>query len=167
MANNTLTDDIYWAAQDPKVQVLRNLPSTPDGLFDLATRESTSATLFSEGFVPDRAIWIEGWAPARLMEIRQAYGYTSFPNAFALTPTIKVSTDANDYQPFKIVTPYVPSTSPIGPQVGDSFGVNISVVEVNHVFMFKDGDQYTENGVTYIFHNIPSMFGPQLSWTKK
>ena len=30
MANNTLTDAIYWAAQDPKVQAIANIPATPD-----------------------------------------------------------------------------------------------------------------------------------------
>ena len=123
--------------------------------------------LFTEGFSPDRAIWIEGWAPARTMEIRQAYGYSSFPNAYATTPLIAVSTDAKDYPVFVAPPPpFVPSTSPIGAESSGQFSVNPLGAEVNGKLMFKDGDKYTESTGTYTFHLFPGMFGAVRYWTK-
>jgi hypothetical protein len=118
-----ITNDQYWAAQDPKVQALRDIPSTPGGSYDLASRETLAKELNDQGFVIDRGIMIDGWDAGRTMEIRALYGYKSFPNAFSATPTIKVSTDEKDYPPFVPLPVFTSSNSPIGAQNGDQFSV--------------------------------------------
>lgn len=176
----TLTDAIYRASKDPRIPALADIA-------DIDARNTAAAALDKEGLIIDRAIDIWLWDPTKVMAYRQHLGYPWLPNAFQpdlINPfklimgpstdmsvpwerSIKVSTDANDYPPFHVTPPFVPSSSPIGPKNGELFSVNLAAVAVNGKFMFVDGEEYVENGVTYIFHNVPGMFGPMLSWTLK
>ena len=180
--NNTLTDTIYWASKDSRVAALQNL-KTSDGLPDITSRLATAKTLDAggTGIIIDNQIDIWGWDPTLVMGYRQQYGYIWVPNAFQTpealptledmktTPawdrSIKVSTDANDYPAFTPPKLFVPSTSPIGVLNGGQFAVNYSAVIKNGAIMFVDGQEYAENGQTYLFHNMPGMFGPELWWT--
>lgn len=183
----TLTNEIYRASKDPRVNALQDIKSV-DGLPDIDQRLQAASRLDKEGLIIDMQIDIWGWDPVKVMAVRESVGYPWGPNAFQPNLTnpfkllggpytdmsqpwprsIKVSTDAKDYPAFAPPPPPVPvSASPIGQKNGDSYFVNQAVAQVSGQWLFKDGQEYVEGGKTYIFHNQPGMFGPMVSWTDK
>lgn len=176
----TLTDPIYWASKNPQVASLQSL-KTAEGLPNIGARESLASQLESQGLIIDRQIDIWGWDPVLVMGERASHGFlwgpnATQPNAPSLLDyldlskrwpnSIKYSLDAGDYPPFApaVITPI--STSPVGTYNGGVYSVNLSVAQVHGVLLYRDGQAYTDNNGTYIFHNQPGMFGPMLWWTR-
>jgi len=106
MANGTLTDDIWWAAQSPTVQTLRHMPQG-------AQKNALVNELFAQGALLDGPVVVLGYSPAWQMDYLKnvgkydwfpALGYPQLQGVPAIVPEgpmppwgIKVSTDANDY----------------------------------------------------------------------
>lgn len=181
---------LYFASKDPRIVALQQVREASTGLPDLAGRLTAAQPLDSAGLVVDMQIDIWGWDPVLVMAARKQYGFPWVPNAFqpnlvdplatGVIPSgsvatdmrrpwprsIKVSVDAADYPAFAPPPPPpTPSASPVGPRVGDLFGVNIAAASVNGQFLFQDGKEYTIDGTSYIFHNVPTPFGPSVNWT--
>jgi hypothetical protein len=105
MAQGTLTDDIWWAAQSPLVQTLRHMPQGTH-------KNQLLAELFNQGALLDGPVVALGYSPSWQMQYLQegkyewfpAMGYPQLAGAPGIVPQgpmppwgIKVSTDANDY----------------------------------------------------------------------
>lgn len=162
---NDLTDAIYWASKDPKVQAIHSLP------FD--EREAAAAALAAQGFTIDRQIDIWDWQPTLVMQYRQGLGLAFTPAAsFDGLPLpakfIKVSTNASDYPP--LVPPPVPDpeVKPVGTYIGNGLYAANIVACVDHAgnLLFHDGQHYTQDNVEFVFHYVPTPFGPSINWTR-
>jgi hypothetical protein len=171
-----ITSQDYFNSKDPRIVALQSLP-------DMAAKISEAATLDANGtgLIIDWAIDIWGWDPVLVMGARKAYGYTWCPAGFQPNPpladladpskawprSIKVSVDLADYPPFAPPPPALPvNTSPIGTLNGDAYSVNIPAAQIHGQWLYRDGQPYTDTTGTYIFHNVPGMFGAMVSWTK-
>jgi len=176
------TDQDYFNSKDGRIVELQKLV-TPTGAPDIDARVAAAAALDANGtgLIIDWAIDVWGWDPVLVMGARQMYGYKWCPSGFQPNPpladladptkayprSIKVSTALADYPPFvPPAPPPLPNTSPIGPRNGDVYSVNITVAQVAGQWLFKDGQTYTDSTGSYVFHNVPGMFGAMVSWTK-
>ena len=106
----TLTEDIYWAAQDPRVQAVRSAKTA-------GKRYQVCRELALQGIAFDVPVCEWGWDPVWLMKYRKDMGYlyvasslvASIPASPSVTPQklpvpagyILVSTDAKDYPAFR------------------------------------------------------------------
>jgi hypothetical protein len=119
---NTLTNEIYWASRDPRIQTLQQLTNVSTN--GTHPRFDRAVVLAQQGLVVDAVIDAWGTDAAQIMSLRTFYGYTWVPsilqpgvqeapgfNLPGLTPydpnnppagSIKVSTDAADYPPFEV-----------------------------------------------------------------
>lgn len=173
----TLTNEIYAASKAPEVRNLWTLP--------FEDREAKASDLNDEGFVIDRQIDIWGWDPVKVMVSRAQLGYPWVPSAFQPNlenplhlgsapstdfskpwpKSIKVSVDAADYPPFSQPAPKPDVVKPVGVEIGNGlFAANITAVWQNGVWLFRDGDPYTQDGVKYVFKKVNTPFGPSVSW---
>lgn len=128
MSANTLTNEIYWASRDPRIQALQQLNNINDG-DGKAARYDAAIALAQQGLIIDAQI--DGWGidAAQEMSLRAFYGYTWWPSIIQPPPSVpghvlsgqtpydpnnppagsvKVSTDAADYPPFAPPTPPAP-----------------------------------------------------------
>lgn len=174
-----LTDDIYKASKDPRVIALLQIT-------DVNQREAQAQSLDAAGLVIDREIDIWGWDPVKVMAIRAADGYPWVPNAFQANlqdpfnllggdhtdmskpwpRSIKVSLDSSDYPSVAVAPPPLPATRPVGALIGNGiYAANLAACFVNGGWLFNDGQQYAQDGVTYFFHKT-SFWGMWLiNWT--
>jgi hypothetical protein len=175
--SQTAFDNAYWASQPPAVQALTNL--------QYAGRVTTGTKLAQQGFVIDVPIMIWGWDPCMIMSYRQGFGYTWVPSALqpnvGIAPgvsqpgtlsynpnapppgSIKVSTNAADYNPFNppvVVAPAGPPTVLVGPL---SFGTTYLTVVGDSS---PDGTTFTDARGTFTKHVFATPFGPESYWTK-
>jgi hypothetical protein len=93
--------DVYWAAQPPAVQALRNIP-------DEATRYAEAKKLAENGYVIDGAIMVALSDPLKTMQVRQELGYTWVPSL--LQPPVEVPPGVN----FPWLKNYDPNNPPPG-----------------------------------------------------
>jgi len=147
----TLTDDIYWAAQPPEIQKVRQMVTGVD-------RDKITLDLAKRGFLIDVPIHAWNWSPSITMYLRAQYGFTWVNNA--LEPggggngpvpagKIKVSVDAADYPAWPKPEPPAVGTNLVGPQLfGNIFTYGPGAVR-DDKFVVKDGDLVTQGGRTY------------------
>jgi hypothetical protein len=155
-----LNDDIYWASKSPEVNALRSL--APDA------REAPASELAAKGVLIDRCIDIWGWDPTKVMAYRVSLGVTSQLTAFAPLKSIKVSIDAADYPPFSPAPPPLPKVEPVGAYTGNGlYQATSACFDGNGHLMFSDGQPYTQDGVTYIFHVTQFWGMPSINWSKQ
>ncbi len=179
----TLTDDVYWASFDPKVQALRNMDANSVGAAALA--------LAQQGYVIDfpTMVWQED--PVLVMAIRKYMGMTWAPSilqpqvfpvssGLSLPPydpnnpplnSIKVSVDVADYPPFAAPPPLPPQ--PVKQVVGAFVAVDGDNRRV-HTFGYSanpaklvDGQEVQQDGATYVTHLSHGLFGLVLYFTEK
>lgn len=181
--NQDLTDDTYKASKDPRIIALAQIT-------DVASREAAAADLDAAGLVIDREIDIYQWDPVKVMALRVSLGYPWVPNAFqpnlvdplktGVVPagatatdmskpwprSIDVSLDSEDYKPIAAAPPPLPVIRPVGALVGNGiYGANLNACFVNGAWLFQDGQDYTQDGVKYVFHKT-SFWGIWLiNWT--
>jgi hypothetical protein len=168
---SNLTNEQYWAAQDPRVQAIRSLV-TPDGLPDIDARTLLSEKLYDQGFAPDKAIWIWGWDAGKVMATRVLYGATSVLDAVKGLRTIPVDANGDDFKPFNPLPP-VPATAPvgeIGARNGFMYAATDQVKNPDGSYKHPEGfsvlhvDADNPNGITLYFHLGGSIFGIQAVW---
>jgi hypothetical protein len=66
-------DDAYWAKQPAPVQALRKID-------DLDDRSALATKLMAAGYAVDVPIMMWGWDPAKVTNLRKAFGYTWVPS---------------------------------------------------------------------------------------
>lgn len=182
----TLTPDIYWANKPPKVRALRGM--SPETV-SLAAKQ-----LADQGFLIDVPIMVYQWEPVTVMGIRLNQGFTwvpsgnqpnipvmpglSFPGLPGYDPnnppadSIKVSISAADYPAFD---PPAPPPAPLPTNVvgtrqwGNVYGYGPGVWSTEEGpkhFIVKDGQQITQDGVTYTAHLTAGFVGETLDFTR-
>ncbi len=147
----TLTDDIYWAAQNPELQKIRQMVTG-------VARDQITLDLARAGFIIDVPIHAWGWSPSITMYLRAQYGFTWVNNA--LEPQgggngpvppgkVKVSIDAKDYPAFPKPEPPAVGTNLVGPQLfGNLYTYGPGAIR-NGKFIVTDGQIINEGGKQY------------------
>lgn len=183
---NDLTPAIYEAAKDPRIVALRHMPTD-----DIAGRLAKSQEIDANGTGPivDPQIDTLTWDPLQTMLFRQSLGFTWWVNAMQPLPivvhggassvvsnydpakpgprSIKTTTDSADFPPFGGAPPPAPAVRPVGAFIGNGlYAANVAACWGGGHWLFSDGQQYTQDGATYVFHLVPGMFGPSINWTK-
>jgi hypothetical protein len=67
-------DDAYWAKQPAAIQALRTMDDQDD-------RSALATKLMAAGYKVDVPIMLWGWDPAKVTNLRKAFGYTWVPSA--------------------------------------------------------------------------------------
>lgn len=174
-----LTNEKYWAAQDPRVQTIRTL-NTPEGVPDKGAREALASQLYKLGFNPDYYIWVNGVDAGIMMVARASLGLTWLPNMFSSTVftyadigkppeprAVLVSADSDKFPSF------VPPPDPINPPSGYVGAENggmflaINVRLASGAWAFNEGDLLPggHNGQVLYFHLVFPMGVPEAVWT--
>jgi hypothetical protein len=178
--NFDLTNEQYWAAQDPRVQALRTM-LTPTGAPDEGSRAALCRQLFDLGFNPDLWIWVKGCDARTMMIGRASVGITWLPNMFSSTVftyadvgkpaearAVKISAESPDYKPFvPPPDPMQPPSGYVGAENGGMF-LAINVHVIGGGWLFDEGDPLPggHNGQALYFHFAYSpMVGMQAVWT--
>lgn len=182
----TLTPDIYWASQPPVVRALRALDSSEAPL--------AAKQLSDQGYKIDVAIIAYQFDPVTTMGIRQNSGFTwvpagnqaqiptmpncpmpGLPNYDPNNPpvgSIKVSIDAADYPAFDPPPPPPPAlpTNIVGAREFANvytYGPGAwSTAAGPKTFAVADGQQVTQDGVTYTAHLVNNLVGQTLNFTR-
>lgn len=166
----TLTDDIYWKAQDPKVQALRNLSASAAAVL--------ADSLSKQGFVIDVVIMVLGsgyFGPTGVMVQRTIDGIPWVPRYGAVNEDwtnalrspgvnfdftkpmppdgIRTSVNAADYPPIVPVSkPTSVSTAVVGnpiPNMPGYFSPGPGSLTALGLPVHNLGDTFEENGVQY------------------
>jgi hypothetical protein len=175
----TLTPDIYWAHQPPAVRALRNLDPQQVGI--------QAKQLADNNYVIDVPIMVYQWDPVTVMGLRKVWGYSWVPSGNqanvpvvpglvvpglpSYDPTkppagsIKVSIDAVDYPSFDPPPPPPPppSTALVGPRIWANvytFGPGAKDSRGN--LLVNDGQQVTQDGITYVAQRSTGLMGETL-----
>ena len=168
MANNTLTNAIYWAAQTPAVQALQQIS-------DESARNAAAMELAVQGALIDVPIMVWNYDAEFTMNMRQSLGFAYVPSGFATVEPppgvagpgmIKVSTDATDYPAYVAPAPVVvpPATDGyVGPSAGSGyFGVSDAGKAAFTSGTLSNNTLYTApSGHTYQFFGATTPFGFQ------
>lgn len=193
MSANTLTNAIYWASRDPRIQALQQLNNINDG-DGKAARYDAAIALAQEGLIIDAQI--DGWGidAAQEMSLRAFYGYTWYPSIIQPPPSVpghslpgetpydpnnppagsvKVSTDAADYPPFAPPTPPAPVDLTVE-FVGGAFypGSNV-YYGIGNSQAVNNGETITGSKGTFVAQKVTyanpfSRFGSVVvTWTKQ
>jgi hypothetical protein len=178
----TLTDPIYWAAQDAQVKALCSITNP-------VARESKAATLDTAGFLIDRQIDLWCLDPTLVMGSRAQLGFSWVPNAFQpnlVDPlnllggvhtdmtkpwarSVKVSVLAKDYPALAPpAPPPTPSVNPVAFDYGNgTYAANTTAVSSQGKWLYKEGDPITYNGKTLYFHMGSNIMGASPMWLDK
>lgn len=190
---NTLTNEIYWASRDPRIQALQKLNNvSSDGTHP---RFDQAVVLAQQGLVINAVIDAWGTDAGQIMALWEFYGYTWVPsilqpgvqeapgfNQPGLTPydpnnppagSIKVSTDAADYPPFAEPEPPGPvdlTLTDVGGPIYPGSNVYSGIGDTQTV---NDGEVITGSKGTFratktVYRSPFSTFGSVVvTWTKQ